>query len=142
LSILYRAYRDGEQSPLPELDLQYADYAVWQREQLHGVALARELAYWKARLAGAPLLLRLPTDRPRPAVQTFRGARERIVWSADMLARLRAVGRGEGATLFIVLLGAFQVLLGKYSGAADVVVGSPIAGRSRRAFDDLIGFFL
>ncbi|HEU4562742.1 MAG TPA: amino acid adenylation domain-containing protein, partial [Longimicrobium sp.] len=114
----------------------------WQREQLAGDALDRQLAYWKERLAGAPELLELPTDRPRPAVQTYRGAREGITLSGELLARLEALGRGEGATLFMTLLGAFQVLLSKYGGSEDVVVGSPVAGRTRREVEELIGLFL
>ncbi|HET7231076.1 MAG TPA: amino acid adenylation domain-containing protein, partial [Longimicrobium sp.] len=142
LSILYAACRDGGESPLPELAVQYADYAVWQREQLRGEVLDRHLAYWKERLAGAPELLELPTDRPRPAVQTYRGAREGITLSGELLARLEALGRGEGATPFMTLLAAFQVLLGRYGGSEDVVVGSPISGRTRREVEELVGLFL
>ncbi|HYH80070.1 MAG TPA: amino acid adenylation domain-containing protein, partial [Longimicrobium sp.] len=136
------AYREGRESPLPELAVQYADYAMWQREQLRGQVLDRHLAYWKEHLAGAPELLELPTDRPRPAVQTYRGAHEGIMLSGELLARLEALGRGEGATLFMTLLSAFQVLLGRYGGSEDVVVGSPISGRTRREVEDLIGLFL
>jgi amino acid adenylation domain-containing protein len=142
LSALYAAYRQGEASPLPELGVQYADYAVWQREQLAGEALERQLSYWRERLAGAPELLELPTDHPRPAVQTFRGAYEQIQLPPALLERLQALGRSEGATLFMTLLGAFQVLLSKYSGSEDVVVGSPIAGRTRKETEELIGFFV
>ena len=142
LSALYGAYRDGRPSPLPELPVQYADFAVWQREQLQGDVLDRQTAYWKARLAGAPALLELPTDHPRPAVQSYRGARERVDLSVELLERLAALGQREGATLYMVLLGAFQVLLSKYSGSDDVVVGSPIAGRTRREVEGLIGFFV
>ncbi|HEX6038435.1 amino acid adenylation domain-containing protein, partial [Longimicrobium sp.] len=142
LSALYAAFREGRPSPLPELPVQYADFAVWQREQLQGEMLDRQTAYWKARLAGAPALLELPTDRPRPAVQSHRGARERFTLSASLLERLTALGHHEGATLFMVVLGAFQVLLSKYSGSPDVVVGTPIAGRTRRELEGLIGFFV
>ncbi|HEU4561408.1 MAG TPA: non-ribosomal peptide synthase/polyketide synthase [Longimicrobium sp.] len=142
LSTLYAAYREDGESPLPKLAVQYADYAVWQREQLRGEVLDRHLAYWKERLAGAPELLELPTDRPRPAVQTYRGAREGITLSGELLARLEALGRGEGATLFMTLLSAFQVLLARYAGSEDVVVGSPISGRTRREVEELIGLFL
>jgi amino acid adenylation domain-containing protein len=142
LSALYGAYREGRESPLPELAVQYADYAVWQREQLAGVALERHLSYWRDRLAGAPELLELPLDRPRPAVQTFRGAHQRIELSLELLERLQALGRSEGATLYMTLLGTFQVLLSKYSGSDDVVVGSPIAGRTRAEIEPLIGFFV
>jgi amino acid adenylation domain-containing protein len=142
LSALYEAYREGGESPLPELPVQYADYAIWQREQLRGEALERRLSYWRERLAGAPELLELPTDHPRPAVQSFRGADERIELSGELLERLRALGRAEGATLYMVVLGAFQVLLSRYSGSEDVVVGSPVAGRTRKEVAGLIGFFV
>ena len=131
LSALYAAYREGRESPLPELPVQYADFAVWQREQLAGEVLDRQLAYWRERLAGAPELLELPTDHPRPPVQTYRGASVPVRASPELLERLQALGRSEGATLYMTLLGAFQVLLSKYGGSEDVVVGSPIAGRTR-----------
>ncbi|HEV3050732.1 MAG TPA: condensation domain-containing protein, partial [Longimicrobium sp.] len=142
LSALYEAYREGRDSPLPELGVQYADFAVWQREHLRGEVLDRQLAYWKERLAGAPELLEVPTDHPRPAVQTFRGAYERIELPLELLERLQALARSEGATLYMTLLGAFQVLLGKYSGSDDIVVGSPAAGRTRKEIEDTIGFFV
>ncbi|HEX2187603.1 MAG TPA: amino acid adenylation domain-containing protein, partial [Longimicrobiaceae bacterium] len=142
LSALYSAYLEGGESPLPELPVQYADYAVWQREQLQGEALERQLSYWKEHLAGAPALLELPLDHPRPAVQGSRGARERAELPRELLERLAALGRSEGATLFMTLLGAFQVLLSRYGGSDDVVVGSPIAGRTRRETEELIGFFV
>ncbi|HEU4880807.1 MAG TPA: condensation domain-containing protein, partial [Longimicrobium sp.] len=142
LSALYAAYRAGQESPLPQLPVQYADYAVWQRRQLEGEVLDRQLAYWKERLGGAPELLELPTDHPRPPVQSYRGASVSVELSAELLERLQALGRSEGATLYMTLLGAFQVLLGKYAGSEDVVVGSPIAGRTRTEVEELIGFFV
>jgi len=143
LSALYEAYASGGVSPLPGLVVQYADFAAWQRRQLdEGDGMERQLAWWKARLSGAPALLELPADRPRPAAQSYRGAYERMEIPEALLDRLQALGRGEGATLFMVLLGAFQVLLGKYAGSDDVVVGSPIAGRTRREVEALIGFFV
>ncbi|HYR10725.1 MAG TPA: condensation domain-containing protein, partial [Longimicrobium sp.] len=142
LSALYSAYRKGRESPLPELGVQYADYAVWQRGQLAGEALDRQLAYWRERLSGAPELLELPTDHPRPAVQTYRGETVPVELSPELLGRLQALGRSEGATLYMTLLGAFQVLLSKYSGSTDIVVGSPIAGRTRKELEELIGFFV
>jgi len=141
-SALYGAYREGRESPLPELGVQYADYAVWQREQLEGEVLERQLSYWRERLAGAPELLELPTDHPRPLVQTFRGAAVPVDLSLELLERLQALGRSDGATLYMMLLGAFQVLLSKYSGSEDIVVGSPIAGRTRKEVEELIGFFV
>ncbi|HEU0052705.1 MAG TPA: condensation domain-containing protein, partial [Longimicrobium sp.] len=142
LSALYAAYHEGRESPLPELPVQYADYAVWQREQLAGEVLDRQLAYWKEQLSGAPELLELPTDHPRPPVRTYRGATVPVDLPLDLLERLQALGRSEGATLYMVLLGAFQLLLSKYSGSEDIVVGSPIAGRTRREVEELIGFFV
>jgi amino acid adenylation domain-containing protein len=142
LAALYAAYREGRASPLPELAVQYADYAVWQREQGEGAVLERQLAYWRERLAGAPELLELPTDRPRPAVQTFRGAIVPVELSPELVERLQALARSEGATLYMTLLGAFQVLLSRYSGSDDIVVGSPIAGRTRKEVEELIGFFV
>ncbi|HEU4560998.1 MAG TPA: amino acid adenylation domain-containing protein, partial [Longimicrobium sp.] len=142
LSALYEAYREGRTSPLPELPVQYADYALWQREHLRDAVLERKLAYWRERLADAPALLELPTDHARPAVRTFRGAYERIELPLELLERLQALGRSEGATLYMTLLGAFQLLLSKYSGSEDVVVGSPAAGRTRKEVEELIGFFV
>ncbi|HEU4881440.1 MAG TPA: condensation domain-containing protein, partial [Longimicrobium sp.] len=131
LEAVYAAYLQGRESPLPELPVQYADYAVWQRQHLRGELLERQISYWRDRLAGAPELLELPTDHPRPAVQTFRGGNEPIELPGELQEQLRALGRSEGATLFMVVLAAFQVLLSKYSGSDDIVVGTPIAGRTR-----------
>ncbi len=142
LSALYGAYADGWDAALPDLPVQYADYAVWQRAQLSGDALERQLAYWRERLGGAPELLDLPTDHPRPAVQAFRGAQVPVAFSGGLLERLKRLGQREGATLYMVLLGAFQVLLAKYAGTEDVVVGSPVAGRNRAETEGLIGFFV
>ena len=142
LAALYEAYRDGGEASLPPLPVQYADYAVWQREQLRGEVLDRQLGYWRERLAGAPALLELPTDRPRPPLQAYEGDVEWIDLPPELVDGLRALGRGEGATLYMVLLGAFQLLLGRYAASDDVVVGSPIAGRTRREVEELIGFFV
>ncbi|HEY7767999.1 amino acid adenylation domain-containing protein, partial [Longimicrobium sp.] len=142
LSALYAAYRQGGESPLPELSVQYADYAVWQREQFAGEVLDRQLAYWRERLAGAPELLELPTDHPRPPAQTYRGAMVPVQLPLQLQERLQALGRSEGATLYMTLLSAYQVLLSKYSGSEDVVVGSPTAGRTRAEVEELIGFFV
>ncbi|HEV3049820.1 MAG TPA: amino acid adenylation domain-containing protein, partial [Longimicrobium sp.] len=142
LATLYEAYREGRTSPLPELAVQYADYAAWQREHLRDGVLEGKLAYWRERLADAPALLELPTDHPRPPVQTFRGAHERIELPLELLERLQALGRSEGASLYMTLLAAFQVLLSKYSGSDDIVVGSPVAGRTRKEIEETIGFFV
>ena len=142
LSALYEAFCQGESSPLPELPIQYADFAVWQRKWLRGEVLDGQLSYWRHRLAEAPSALELPTDRPRPAVQTFRGSLEPIELSDSLSEALEALSRQEEATLFMVLLGAFQVLLHRYSGQDDIVVGSPIANRNRPEIENLIGFFV
>ncbi|HEX8906783.1 MAG TPA: condensation domain-containing protein, partial [Longimicrobiaceae bacterium] len=118
------------------------DYAVWQREQVAGGLLERQLAYWRERLAGAPALLELPTDHPRPAVQSYRGAIQRVAFSGALRDRLQALARREGATLYMVLLGAFQALLSAYGAGDDVVVGTTIAGRTRAEVEPLIGLFM
>jgi amino acid adenylation domain-containing protein len=142
LGVLYEAFAGGLPSPLAPLAVQYADYAVWQRGRLTGEALESRLAWWRDQLRGAPALLELPTDRPRPPVQGSRGGRAVLELPPELLERLRALGRREGATLYMVLLAAFQTLLARHSGQTDVVVGSPIAGRTRRELEDVIGFFL
>ncbi|HKH45887.1 MAG TPA: amino acid adenylation domain-containing protein, partial [Thermoanaerobaculia bacterium] len=142
IEALYPAFLRGEPSPLPELPLQYADFARWQRSWLQGEVLERQLAYWKEKLAGAPTLLELPTDRPRPAVQTFRGATRAIHLSAALSERVRELGRLEGATPFMILLAAWAFLLGRHAGQEDLLLGTPIAGRNRREIEDLIGFFV
>jgi amino acid adenylation domain-containing protein len=138
---LYDAFTRGEPSPLPELVIQYADYAHWQRRWFRGV-FERQLAYWKKQLTGAPRALDLPTDRPRPPIQTYKGARQALKLPASLGAALGALGRHEGSTLFMTLLGAFQVLLHRYTAAEDVVVGTPIANRTRTETETLIGFFV
>ncbi len=130
------------EAALPELPVQYADFAVWQRAWLEGEELERQQAYWRDQLAGAPAALALPTDRPRPAVQTFSGANRGRRLAAGGAAELSALGRRESTTLFMTLLAAFAVLLGRTTGQRDIVVGSPIAGRVRPELEDLIGFFV
>ena len=141
LSVLYGAYCRGEPSPLPELPVQYADYAVWQREWLQGAVLDEQLGYWKRALAEMPAL-ELPADRPRPAVTSYRGGRVALELGDELTRALKELGRREGATLFMTLLAAFQVLLYRYSGQTDVAVGVPIAGRTRPELEGLIGFFV
>jgi amino acid adenylation domain-containing protein len=142
LAALYGGYRKGEEVRLPPLPVQYADYAVWQREWLQGEELERQVAYWKGQLAGAPPVLELPTDRLRPAVQSYRGAVHTRVLSAGLSERLKSLGRSRQATLFMVMLAAFQVLLARWTGQQDLVVGTPIAGRQHRELEGLIGWFL
>jgi alpha-ketoglutarate-dependent taurine dioxygenase len=142
LTALYNAYHQGEASPLLELPLQYPDYAVWQRQCLQGEVLIRQLDYWKERLRGAPALLALPTDHPRPPVQSRRGAHQPIILSRELTEQLRAFGRSERITLFMTLLAAFQVLLARLSKHTDIVVGTNVAGRNRPELESLIGFFI
>ncbi len=140
IAALYAAALAGSPSPLPELAVQYADFAVWQRRWLSGEVLERQLAYWREQLADAPALA-LPTDRPRPA-RGFRGAVEPFVLGATRTAGLAALSRRQGATLFMTLLALFETLLGRYTGQEDVVLGSPIANRNRAETEGLIGFFV
>ena len=142
LSVLYDAFRYGKRSPLSDLPIQYADYAVWQRQWLQGEVLEGQLSYWKKQLEGIPAVLNLPTDRQRPAVQSFRGNRQSIELSRELTQGLKALSRKEGVTLFMTLLAAFQTLLYRYTGQEDVVVGSPIANRNRSEIEGLIGFFV
>jgi amino acid adenylation domain-containing protein len=135
------AFYSGTSEELPALPVQYADFAVWQREWLQGEVLERQLAYWRERLAGAPVL-DLPTDRPRPPEQSFRGATRTHAIDAETTRALEALARRQDATLFMLLLAAMQTLLGRYTGQDDVVVGSPIAGRNRAEIEPLIGFFV
>jgi hypothetical protein len=136
----YDALRAGRDPRLAELPIQYADYAVWEREWLTGEVLARHLAYWAGALEGAPPLLRLPTDRPRPAVQHHDGAHHPLEFAAPLGARLAELGREESATFFIAMLAAFACFLYRLSGEADIVVGSPIANRARSELVNLLGF--
>jgi len=142
LHLAYRAYSTGQSLVLPELPIQYADYALWQRGWLQGTLLEEQLAYWRTQLSGIPPVLNLPTDHPRPATQTFRGAMSSFALSPALTTRLKAFSQKEGATLFMTLLAAFQVLLARYSGQDDIAVGSPIAGRTRVQTEKLIGFFV
>ncbi|HEV2728127.1 MAG TPA: amino acid adenylation domain-containing protein, partial [Solirubrobacterales bacterium] len=142
VTALYAAYARGEESPLEELPVQYADYAVWQREYLRGEVLEKELSYWRAQLGGGPAVLELPTDRPRPAVQSYRGALAPFRLPEEVADSLRGLGRGEGCTLFMTLLAAFDVLLYRYTGQEDICVGTPVAGRTRAELEPLIGFFV
>ncbi|MCA1614249.1 MAG: condensation domain-containing protein, partial [Acidobacteria bacterium] len=139
---LYSAFAEGRPSPLAELPVQYSDFAAWQRQCMRGDALESQLAYWKQKLSGALPVLELPTDRPRPAVETFRGATSSVAIPAELLARLNELGRRNGSTLFMMLFAAFNILLHRYTGQDDILVGSPIAGRNRAELEPLIGFFV
>ncbi|HEV2863961.1 MAG TPA: amino acid adenylation domain-containing protein [Pyrinomonadaceae bacterium] len=142
LTELYGAFSAGLTPALAPLPIQYADFASWQREWLSGEVLESELAYWRQRLEGRPALLALPTDRPRPAVQTSRGATRSMTLSGEVTRGLRELCRREGATLFMTLLAALKVQLSRYAGQEDVVVGTPIANRNRPEVEGLIGFFV
>ncbi|MET0395442.1 MAG: condensation domain-containing protein, partial [Longimicrobiaceae bacterium] len=142
LSACYGAYTHGVEPGLPELPVQYADFAAWQRAWLSGETLELHLDWWRGRLAGAPPLLAVPTDRPRGAAQGSEGATRRFELSPETGAALQELGRRERATLFMVLLAAWQSLLGRYSGQDDVLVGTPVAGRGRVEVEGLIGFFV
>ena len=138
----YAAFRSGEPCALSPLAIQYADYALWQREWLTGEVLERQLSYWRRALEGAPAALDLPTDWPRPATPDGRGATLEIVVDAQIASGLRSLSRREGATLFMTLLAAFQLLLSRYSGQVDICVGAPVANRRRVELEGLIGFFV
>ncbi|HEY6802398.1 MAG TPA: non-ribosomal peptide synthase/polyketide synthase [Pyrinomonadaceae bacterium] len=138
---LYRAYCEDRESPLPELGVQYADFALWQRGWLQGEALDQQLRYWEKQLRDVATL-ELPADRPRPLLQSHKGANYSFTVDASVSERVKELSRGEGATLFMTLLAVFQVLLSRYSGQSDIVVGSPIAGRTRHEIEALIGFFV
>ncbi|HET6854735.1 MAG TPA: condensation domain-containing protein, partial [Pyrinomonadaceae bacterium] len=142
LKLLYTAYSKGEPSPLPALPLQYADFAVWQREWLSGETLERQLSYWKEQLAATPAVLELPTKGPRPAVQSHHGAGRRLTLSPELSDAIRKLSHAESVTPFMTLLAAFQVLLYRYSGQLDIAVGTPVANRNRAEIENLIGFFV
>ena len=142
IAALYQARLTGEPADLPELPVQYPDFAAWQNERLQGEMLERQLSYWKDRLGGDLPILCLPTDRPRQSIQTFRGASHRLGLSRSLSEAVQRLARKEGVTVAMVLLAAYQALLSRYTGQEDVIVGSPIANRTRSEIEDLIGFFV
>jgi amino acid adenylation domain-containing protein len=142
LAALYSAYCEGAESPLPELAIQYADFAIWQRQWLQGEVLEQQVEYWKSNLEGAPDLLQLPTDRPRPSIQTYRGTTYNCNLSPQLTEKVQALSRQRGSTLFITLLAGFSTLMYRYSGQSDIVIGSPIANRNQQEIESLIGFFV
>lgn len=141
LTALYEAFAASQPSPLPSLPIQYADYAYWQREWLQGDVLRPALTYWKQQLSGVSVL-ELPTDRPRPPLQTYNGDRLILSLTPELTTALKTLSQKEGVTLFMTLLAAFQALLHRYSGQGDIAVGTPISGRNQQETKDLIGFFL
>lgn len=142
LTVLYRAFTTGKPGLLPDLPLQYRDFAVWQREWLQGQVLVQELAYWKQQLGGSCPMLDLPTDRPRPSVRTSRGASQSLALPGPLSAALKALCQQEGITLFMLLLAAFKTLLHRFTGQEDILVGTPAAGRNQAETERLIGFFV
>jgi aspartate racemase len=145
LSSFYEAFAAGCPSPFAELPIQYSDYAVWQREWFQGEVYESQLAYWKKQFATTPPALELPADHPRPSVQAyraFRGDQQTITLSADLTRRIRTLCQKENVTLFMVLMAAYQILLHRYTGEEDIVVGTPIAGRPVPEIEDLIGLFI
>jgi len=139
---LFAAYSQGKDSPLTELEIQYPDFAAWQQNWLKDDILDNQVEFWKKALDGAPPILELPTDRPRPAVQTFNGASEEFIVNNKISAELKELCKEEGVTLFMILLAAFQTLLHRYTGQEDILVGSPIANRTQSQIEKLIGFFV
>ena len=141
LKTFYLAACAGKTAELPPLPIQYSDFAIWQREWMSGDVLNQHLKFWKDTLAGAPLLLELPTDNPRPAAQSFEGARQFLRCPDGMLENFKALCRKEGATMFMTMLAAFGTLLWRWSGQEDMLIGTPVSGRSRTELEPLIGYF-
>lgn len=142
LETLYEAFSNSRPSPLPHLPIQYGDFARWQRDWLHGEVLEEQVNFWKQQLAGAPAVLELSTDKPRPVVQTFNGAYHVSMVGKELTESLNELSRREGVTLFMTLLAAFQTMLHRYTDQQDIVVGTPIANRTRTEIEDLIGLFV
>src|SRR5215212_6966234 len=142
LASLYEAYSQGESSPLPELPIQYADYTLWQRQQLQGEVLDEQLQYWKQQLGDSPEVLELPTDHPRAPKRGYQGTRLPFALSAELTEALKQLSRSEGVTLFMLLTAAFQTLLHRYSQQQQITIGTPVAGRTRTETESLIGFFV
>jgi amino acid adenylation domain-containing protein len=142
LGQLYEAFSQGKEASLPELPIQYADYALWQRQRLSGELLERELKYWKQKLGGELPLLELPSDRPRTAAMGYCGGRVHFDLGGELSRQLKELSRRQGVTLFMTLLAAFKILLYRYTGQTDLAVGTPIAGRTMQELEGLIGFFV
>ncbi|MBI6548643.1 non-ribosomal peptide synthetase [Xenorhabdus lircayensis] len=142
LATLYHAFSEGQNDPLPALTLQYADYALWQRQWLQGEVLEKQVNFWRDALQGAPALLELPTDRPRPEKQSYTGGRLDIVLSPELSAGLKALSQRHGTTLFMTLMAGWATLLSRLSGQTDLVIGTPVANRQHRELEPLIGFFV
>ncbi|MFN5242778.1 MAG: amino acid adenylation domain-containing protein [Aphanizomenon sp.] len=142
LSTLYGAYLAGNKSPLPDLQIQYADYAIWQKEKFTSEIREKQLNYWKQQLADIPPLLELPTDKPRPPIQSFRGGIWEFSINSNLSQKIRTLTQQSDATLFMIMLAAFVILLYRCSGQDDILIGSPMAGRNRQEIQSLIGYFV
>ena len=142
LTQLYNAYCQNQPLPLTPLPIQYSDFAIWQRQWLQGDVLQNQITYWEQQLKDAPTLLSLPTDRPRPAVQTLVGATHEFALSVELTDKLIKLSQNQGCTLFMTLLAAYDTLLYRYTGQSDILVGSPIANRDRAEIEGLIGLFV
>ena len=142
LSTLYGAYLAGNKSPLPDLQIQYADYAIWQKEKFTSEIREKQLNYWKQQLADIPPLLELPTDKPRPPIQSFRGGIWEFSINSNLSQKIRTLTQQSDATLFMTMLAAFVILLYRCSGQDDILIGSPMAGRNRQEIQSLIGYFV
>ncbi|MEO1430397.1 MAG: amino acid adenylation domain-containing protein [Cyanobacteria bacterium J06633_8] len=142
LSSLYQAFSSGKPSPLPELPIQYGDFAIWQRQWLSGEVLENQLNYWASELEDAPELLQLPTDYPRPSVQSYQGATQKWTLNSELTQQIKNLSRKSGTTLFMTLLAGFATLLHRYTNQGDILIGSSIANRNRSEIESLIGFFV
>ncbi|WP_242039624.1 non-ribosomal peptide synthetase [Anabaena sphaerica] len=142
VAAIYECFTQGKPSPLPQLTIQYTDYAIWQRKWLQGEVLETQINYWKQQLAGSLPILELPTDRPRPKIKTYQGAKQYFQLSPEISLALKTLSQKQDCTLFMTLLAAFKVLLYRYTGLEDIIVGSPIANRNRAEIESLIGFFV
>jgi amino acid adenylation domain-containing protein len=142
LAVLYQAFATGHSSPLPELPIQFADYAVWQRERMNGDEYKKDLEYWRKQLAGAPFVLDFPTDFPRPPIQNFRGARVYVSYPKSLLDGLKELSRHEGVTMFMTLMAAFETLIYRYTNQHDVLISTPIGTRLRPETENLVGYLL
>jgi len=142
LAVLYQAFATGHPSPLPELPIQFADYAVWQRERMNGDEYKKDLEYWRRQLAGAPFILDFPTDFPRPPIQNFRGARVYVSYPKSLLDGLKELSRREGVTMFMTLMAAFKTLIYRYTNQHDVLISTPIGTRLRPETENLVGYLL
>lgn len=142
LAVLYQAFATGHPSPLPELPIQFADYAVWQRERMNGDEYKKDLEYWRHRLAGAPFILDFPTDFPRPPIQNFRGARVYVSYPKNLLDGLKELSRREGVTMFMTLMAAYKTLIYRYTNQPDLLISTPIGTRLRPETENIVGYLL